>query len=81
MSTDQDQVLRAATHLIERFAAHDVAGYFATFAPEATFIFHNAPEFLPSRAAYEALWQRWERDDGFHVLACRTCLLYTSRCV
>jgi ketosteroid isomerase-like protein len=72
MSTDQEQVLRAAAHLIERFAVHDTAGYFACFTPEATFIFHNEASFMSSRAAYEAVWQRWEREDGFRVLACRS---------
>jgi ketosteroid isomerase-like protein len=72
MTSDQEQVLQAAAHLIERFAAHDFAGYFACFAPEASFIFHNEPAFMPSRAAYEAVWQRWEREDGFRVLACRS---------
>ena len=72
MSTDKEQILHAAAHLIERFAAHDVAGYFACFAPEASFIFHNEATFMSSRAAYEAVWQRWEREDGFRVLACRS---------
>jgi ketosteroid isomerase-like protein len=72
MSTDQEQILRVGTYVIERFAAHDVAGYFACFAPEATFIFHNESTFMSSRAAYEAVWQRWEREDGFRVLECRS---------
>ena len=69
---EEEQVLRAAAHLVERFAAHDVAGYFASFAPEASFIFYTTAEVLPSRAAYEALWRRWERDNGFRVLACQS---------
>jgi len=69
---DEEQVLRAAAHLVARFAAHDVAGYFACFAPEASFIFYTTAEVLPSRIAYEALWRRWEHDNGFRVLACQS---------
>jgi ketosteroid isomerase-like protein len=73
MSTQEEAaVLRAAACLVACFAAHDTAGYFAAFVPEASFIFHNMAEVLPSRAAYEALWRRWEREDGFRVLACRS---------
>ncbi|GLR67950.1 hypothetical protein GCM10010909_26310 [Acidocella aquatica] len=69
---EEAAVLRAAAHLVACFAAHDTAGYFAAFAPEASFIFHSTAEVLPSRAAYEALWRRWEREDGFRVLACES---------
>ncbi len=67
-----EDVLAAAAHLVGRFAAHDRAGYFACFAPQASFIFHGTREFLPTRAAYEALWRRWESEDGFRVLACHS---------
>jgi ketosteroid isomerase-like protein len=72
MSRDEEAVLRAAAHLIARFAAHDMAGYFACFEPEASFIFHNEPSFMTPRAAYEAVWRRWESQDGFRVIACRS---------
>ena len=70
--TVEEQVLAAADALVEAFASHDTAAYFAAFAPEPTFVFHTHPEPLSSRAAYEELWSRWEREDGFRVLSCRT---------
>jgi ketosteroid isomerase-like protein len=66
----QEQAARhAAESLIGAFAGHDPERYFAAFAPEATFIFHNVPQVLGSRAAYEQLWRSWEAD-GFHVRSC-----------
>jgi ketosteroid isomerase-like protein len=59
----------AAESLIGAFAGHDRARYFAAFAPEATFIFHNVPRVLDSRADYEQLWAAWE-GEGFHVRSC-----------
>jgi uncharacterized protein (TIGR02246 family) len=67
--TAELQVLDAAAALVDAFARHDVAGYFAAFRPDATFCFHTHPEVLRSRAEYEALWRSWE-DDGFRVLGC-----------
>ncbi len=63
--------MRAAADLLAAFGAHDTRRYFDAFAPEATFLFHNAPAVIPSRAAYEALWVEWE-EDGFRVLSCRS---------
>ncbi len=61
--------LAAATHLISVFGAHDTDGYFACFAPSATFLFHTTGRLLGSRAEYEAEWAAWEAD-GFRVLGC-----------
>ena len=69
--TDTAAVAAAADALLEAFASHDRAAYFAAFAPDATFLFHTAPEVLASRAAYEREWAAWEAD-GFHVEACET---------
>jgi uncharacterized protein (TIGR02246 family) len=63
-------VLQAADALIDAFARHDRAAYFAAFAPEASFLFHSTPGRLDSRAAYEALWRAWETDIGFRVQSC-----------
>lgn len=63
-------MLAAARRLVAAFGAHDTEAYFAAFASCATFIFHTTPERLPDRAAYERLWRRWEREDGFHVQGC-----------
>lgn len=65
-------VLAAADVLVEAFARHDRDAYFAAFAPEATFLFHNLDRRLESRAAYEAEWALWEARDGFRVTGCRS---------
>jgi ketosteroid isomerase-like protein len=65
-----EEVLAAAADLVEAFGRHDTSGYFACFAPDATFVFHTAEQPLRSRADYEALWASWERDDGFRVEGC-----------
>jgi len=70
--TAAEEVLRAAAELVARFGAHDTEGYFAAFAPEASFIFYSTPEILTSRAAYRDLWQLWEDRDGFRVLGCNS---------
>ena len=66
------EVLDAAAALVDAFGRHDVAAYFGAFAPEATFTFYTAPAPLRSRADYEALWETWEREDGFQVLSCES---------
>lgn len=66
----QQQVLAAAARLVDAFARHDTQAYFAAFAPEASFLFHSSAQRLDNRAAYQALWQQWERDFGFRVQRC-----------
>ena len=61
-----------AESLVAAFAASDASAYFAHFHPEATFLFHDTPGLVASRAAYEALWAEWEREAGFRVLACES---------
>lgn len=56
--------------LVAAFAASDAQRYFAHFHREATFLFHDTPGRIESRAIYEAMWAEWERDDGFRVLQC-----------
>ena len=65
-----DEVRAAANALISAFGAHDTEGYFHAFRPDASFVFYTSPERLESRAAYREEWERWEREDGFHVLDC-----------
>ena len=67
-----DAVLAAADALVSAFARNDTEAYFACFHPDATFIFHTTDHRLESRADYRAEWQRWEREDGFHVIGCRS---------
>jgi hypothetical protein len=66
----EQEVLDAAERLIKAFEANDRAGYFAAFAPEASFIFHSTHRVLASRAAYEAEYDSWVHEDGFAVLEC-----------
>jgi ketosteroid isomerase-like protein len=61
-----------AESLVAAFAASDAAAYFEHFHPDATFLFHDTPGLVGSRADYEALWAEWERDAGFRVLACES---------
>jgi len=64
--------LAFAESLVAAFASSDAPAYFAHFHPDATFLFHDTPGLVGSRGEYEALWARWEREDGFRVLACES---------
>ncbi|UQX89844.1 nuclear transport factor 2 family protein [Jatrophihabitans telluris] len=70
MSVDSD-VRAAAAALVDAFGGHRTQEYFASFSADATFLFHNQPGLLTSRAEYERLWREWE-SEGFRVLACRS---------
>ena len=61
-----------AESLVAAFAASDATAYFAHFHSDASFLFHDTPGLIRSRADYEALWAHWERKDGFRVLACES---------
>ena len=61
-----------AESLVAAFAASDATAYFAHFHRDATFLFHDTPGLVGSRADYEALWTQWEREDGFRVLTCES---------
>jgi ketosteroid isomerase-like protein len=67
-----DEVRAAAEALVADFGAGRVDEYFARLAPDATFVFHTTLERLDSREAYRELWSRWEREDDFRVLGCRS---------
>lgn len=64
------EVLAAADAIIDDFAHHRTAAYFAGFAADATFVFHTAARRLESRDDYERLWALWELEDGFRVHGC-----------
>lgn len=66
----QDEVCAVATALIAAFEANDRNRYFSFFLPRARFIFHAVPFVMENRAAYEAEYDRWVREDGFTVLEC-----------
>lgn len=63
------EVLAAAAAIVDAFAATDGDRYFATFAPDATFVFHTEPERLGDRAAYQRIWAGWLAS-GWRVIAC-----------
>jgi ketosteroid isomerase-like protein len=67
----KQEVLDAASAIVDAFAATDGDRYFARFAPEATFIFHTEPERLGDRAEYENLWAGWV-EGGWRVLDCQS---------
>ncbi len=66
----QNDVYAVAAALIAAFEANNRDGYFDFFTPQARFIFHAVPFVMESRAAYEAEYDRWVREDGFTVLEC-----------
>lgn len=71
LAQSEADALAAADRIIDDFGHHRRDAYFAGFAPEATFLFHNVDHRLESRAAYEELWREWEAE-GFRVLGCRS---------
>jgi ketosteroid isomerase-like protein len=58
--------------LVRAFAASDATAYFSHFDPDATFLFHDTPGRIESRASYEEMWAEWERDADFRVLVCES---------
>ena len=69
---DPGEVVRAAERIVDAYGAHDTERYFASFHPDATFLFYTSPRRLGSVAEFRAEWERWEREDGFRVLDCRS---------
>lgn len=67
----EDDVLSAASAIVDAFAATDGDRYFRGFAPDATFIFHTEPARLNDRAEYERLWASWV-EGGWKVLECES---------
>lgn len=70
-------VLAAASAIVEAFAATDGDRYFATFAPDATFVFHTEPGRLTDRAAYERIWSDWLAS-GWRVVSCTSSDQYVQ---
>lgn len=64
-----EEVEAAASAIVEAFAATDRDRYFATFAPDATFVFHTEASRLDDRAEYERLWDEWVAS-GWRVASC-----------
>ena len=72
------EVLHAAAELVSAFARNDRAAYFGAFTADASFVFYTLPQPLLSRDAYQALWDRWRRDEGFEVLSCTSSNAFVS---
>lgn len=66
------QILDAAAKIVDDFGHHRTEAYFAGFTADASFMFYTHSERLNSRSAYEALWAKWETEDGFKVHGCRS---------
>jgi len=71
-------VLQAAADLVSAFARNDREAYFAAFTADASFVFYTLPQPLLSRDAYQVLWDRWRRDEGFEVLSCTSNNAFVS---
>jgi ketosteroid isomerase-like protein len=70
MNTPRPEVVEAAASaIVTAFAATDRDRYFASFAPDATFVFHTEPARLEDRAQYERLWDGWVAS-GWRVVSC-----------
>jgi ketosteroid isomerase-like protein len=65
----REEVEAAASAIVDAFATTDRDRYFATFAPETTFVFHTEAARLDDRAAYERLWDEWVTS-GWRVVSC-----------
>lgn len=66
------EVLAVAAKIVADFGNHRTEDYFSGFSTDATFMFYTHTERLDSRSAYEALWAKWESEDGFKVHGCRS---------
>ncbi len=66
-----DEVTSAAERIVAAYSVMDEDAYFASFDPQATFIFHGTPERLTSREDYEGQWRVWV-SDGWKVISCHS---------
>lgn len=63
-----EEVRAAAARLMEAFSTGDEDGYFDSFHPDATFLFHGVDP-IGSRDEYRALVRTWKDEHGFRVLS------------
>lgn len=71
-SQESSEVIAASKAIVAAFGNDDPNTYFKLFAPEATFIFHNEPQRLENRAAYEQAWASWRQDLGLRIRSCNS---------
>jgi ketosteroid isomerase-like protein len=64
------EVDAAATALLDAFAANDRVRYFASFTPDATFVFPIVDHVMLSPADYAAEWRGWIDKDDFKITEC-----------
>jgi len=69
---NRQAVWEAVDSMILAFSRHDRDNYFAAFAEQATFYFHNLDRLLKSRDEYELEWKTWETEHQFFIRACRS---------
>lgn len=67
-----DDAMAAIENLVDAFSRHDKEAYFSCFADDATFLFHNQDRLLTGKAEYEVEWSKWEEEDQFRVLDCKS---------
>src|ERR1700710_1863031 len=67
--TAASEVEAAAAALLDAFAKNDRPRYFASFVPEASFVFPIVDHVMLSRDEYAAEWQDWIDTDDFKVTA------------
>lgn len=68
----EQEIRDAVDGIVRAFGEGRMDDYFARFDPNATFVFSTTPQRLGSVDEYRALWDRWVREDGLRILACRT---------
>jgi uncharacterized protein (TIGR02246 family) len=61
-----EEVRAAAERLMEAFSTGDEDGYFESFHPDATFLFHGVDP-IGSRDEYRALVRTWKDEHRFRV--------------
>lgn len=66
-----EEITSAAERIVAAYSAMDEDAYFASFDPQATFIFHGTPERLTSREDYKAQWRIWV-SEGWKVISCHS---------
>lgn len=66
-----EELIQAAARIVDAYAANDEDAYFATFAPECSFVFHTDAEIFRTRDAWQAAWREL-RESGWRVESCRS---------
>lgn len=69
--TARAEIAEAAARIVTAFAANDEAAYFATFAPDCSFVFHTDAEIHRTRDEWHAGWRELVAG-GWRVESCRT---------